>query len=229
MNKNFYKEYICSFCEDILKNPQECVYCHQNYCELCIVTIKNCSDGKCLNCKKNIKTFVNKYLINSLINIKFFCPDCGESYHKYKEFDEHIKSPHNKKDNKNSYKCKFCFYEDYNEKNFIIHLIENHKLYLLSIVNLNSFQNKNLENNPSKNDSLNVIEQNMELSCSFNFGKSSNSNVNNNSGLKYDWLFKNKSTENDPLFPPEKISVDVTINSNNQSLTNGSVTKMQTD
>jgi hypothetical protein len=222
MDTNIYKEYICSFCEDILDNPQECVYCHQNYCKNCIVIITKCVDSKCFNCKKNIKTFENKYLINSLKNIKFICPDCGESYNKYKKFEEHIKSPHNKSPN-SSYKCKFCLYEDYNEKNFILHLIENHKLYLLSIMNVNSFQNQNLEKNSSKNDSFDVIGENMKLSCSLNFGKSSN-NSNINSVLKEDIIFENKPPK--PEFGP----MDDIFDSNHQSsYKNNSVTTMQTD
>lgn len=226
MNNNIYKDYICSFCNDFFNSPRECPNCHQNYCKLCIEKIK-LIDCKCPNpnCGKSIKqnTFENKYLISSLEKIKFFCPDCGKTYQKYKDFNEHIKTPHN-----NNFKCKFCFFDTNDEKNFIEHLLLNHKLDLLSIMNSNSFLNKNLEYNNSNNNynnnnipiTSNIIEDNinMSLSLSFPFGNS----VGNSTGTDF--------PPNRPFVPlvGSTVSEGSQQDGFNQSNTNNT-TKMNTD
>ena len=231
MNINFYKEYICPFCNDFFDNPRECGYCHQNYCLLCVEKIK-LFNGKCLKCEKSIKKniFENKYLISSLERIKFFCPDCGKMYQKYHEFNEHIKTPHN-----NNYKCKICFFATNNEKNFIDHLLLCHKLDLLSIMNSNSFYNKNLENNSLNNNdnnninpiSSNIIENNMKLSHSFHFGNSVNSNysINNIESGSY------VEQENVNNINDNFINHIQNVNQNNNNNNNNTImsTKMDTD
>ena len=224
MNNNIYKDYICPFCNDFFNCPRECANCHQNYCKLCIEKIK-LMDCKCPKCEKSIKqnTFENKYLINSLENIKFFCPDCGKSYQKYKDFNEHIKTPHN-----NNFKCKFCFYDTNDEKNFIDHLLLNHKLDLLSIMNSNSFLNKNLENNSLNNSNnnkpitSNIIENNMSLSLSFHYGNSD--------------ISVSKMEFDSPHDPPNNNPLDQFQNSSGMSsngattnITQNISTKMNTD
>jgi len=226
MINNIYKDYICPFCNDFFNCPRECANCHQNYCKLCIEKIKF-MDCKCPKCDKSIKqnTFENKYLISSLEKIKFFCPDCGKTYQKYKDFSEHIKTPHN-----NNFKCKFCFFDTNNEKNFIEHLLQYHKLDLLSIMNSNSFLNKNLENNALNNNNnnkpltSNIIENNMSLSLSFHLGNSNDTYFG-----KMDFDF--------PHDPPNRNSLDQLISSTvissegsqQQSLTQNISTKMNTE
>ena len=224
MNINFYKEYICPFCNDFFNNPRECGHCHQNYCLLCIEKIK-LFNGKCPKCDKYIKKnlFENKYLISLLEKIKFYCPDCGKMYQKYYEFNEHIKTPHN-----NNFKCKFCFFDTNDEKYFIDHLLLNHKLDLLSIMNSNSFLNKNLENNKSINNSnnikpitSNIIEtnRNMSLSLSFHFGNSDMSI----SKMEFD------DPPNRPIDPLLSSTVLSSEGSQQQSLTQSKSTKMYTE
>lgn len=89
--KKILESFICPICLDIVVSPYECELCQTLYCEECWEFTKT-SGKKCtMNCEKLAIKKANKFVLNTLSNLRITCDSCNKTNIPYNIYIIHFK------------------------------------------------------------------------------------------------------------------------------------------